>query len=301
MFAAAGVPVTFVTMPTLGTTAPATRAGAFAVGAAELVSATVLVQLAYPGAPVAHSIMQSYADPRTGGFVSFPLDGRCRFLATELAHHWGVPSEAACCGTDAKQAGAWQAGVEDAGDLVQAAWEGSDLMPSIGLLDVYTVFDPADLLLADDVYHRARYAIMDLDLDDEALALDAVREVGPGGHYLGSKHTRKHLRTSFVPAITHQPAPGGGFRDPLEVARERAAWIDANHVPRAAARRPEGRAHPHSGGGRRRAPVGAGLSGHPCGASTARRCGGTDPYPAHGAGRPEWVGSGFLEPYPRQS
>ena len=231
VFAEAGVPVTFVTMPTLGTTAPATRAGAFAVGAAELVSATVLVQLAFPGAPVAHSIMQSYADPRTGGFVSFPLDGRCRFLATELAHHWGVPSEAACCGTDAKTPGTWQSGVEDGVDLVQAAWEGSDLMPSIGLLDVYTVFDPADIMLADDVYHRARYAIMDLDLDDEALAIDAVREVGPGGHYLGTKHTRKHLRTSFVPAITHQPAPGGGFRDPLEVARERAAWIDANHVP----------------------------------------------------------------------
>ena len=163
--------------------------------------------------------------------MSFPLDGRCRFLATELAHHWGVPSEAACCGTDSKKPGTWQAGVEDGIDLVQAAWEGSDLMPSIGLLDVYTVFDPADILLADDVYHRARYAIMDLDLGDEALALDAVREVGPGGHYLGTKHTRKHLRTSFVPAITHQPAPGGGFRDPLEVARERAAWIDANHVP----------------------------------------------------------------------
>ncbi len=231
VFAEAGVPVTFVTMPTLGTTAPATRAGAFAVGAAELVSATVLLQLAFPGAPVAHSIMQSYADPRTGGFVSFPLDGRCRFLATELAHHWGVPSEAACCGTDSKAPGTWQSGVEDGVDLVQAAWEGSDLMPSIGLLDVYTVFDPADIMLADDVYHRARYAIMELDLGDEALALDAVREVGPGGHYLGSKHTRKHLRTSFVPAITHVPAPGGGFRDPLDVARERAAWIDANHVP----------------------------------------------------------------------
>jgi len=231
VYAAAGVPVTFVTMPTLGTTAPATRAGAFAVGAAELVSATVLLQLAYPGAPVAHSIMQSFADPRTGAMVSFPLDGRCRPLATELAHHWGVPSEAAACGTDAKRAGEWQAGVEDAADLVQAAWEGSDLMPSIGLLDVYTVFDPADLMLADDIYHRARYAVMDLDLGDEALALDAVREVGPGGHYLGTKHTRRHLRTSFVPAITHQPAPGGGFRDSLEVARERAAWIDANHVP----------------------------------------------------------------------
>ncbi len=231
VYAQAGVPVTFVTMPTLGTTAPATRAGALAVGAAELVSATVLVQLVYPGAPIAHSIEQRYADPRTGAMVSFPLDKRCRFLTAELAHHWGVPAQAGSCGTDAKVAGAWQAGVEDAIDLVQAAWEGSDLMPSIGLLDVYTTFDPADLMLADDIYHRARYAVMDLDLGEESLALDAIREVGPGGHYLGAKHTRRHLRSSFVPAITHQPAPNGGYRDTLEVARERAAWIDANHVP----------------------------------------------------------------------
>ena len=231
VFAEAGVPVTFVTMPTLGTTAPATKAGAFAVGSAELVSATVLMQLAFPGAPVAHSIMQSYADPRSGGFVSYPLDGRCRFLATELAHHWGVPSEAACCGTDAKVAGTWQSAVEDGVDLALFAWEGSDLAPSIGLLNVYTVFSAEELMLGDDIYHRARYAIMDIDLDDEALALDTVAAVGPGGHYLGQKHTRTNLRTTFVPAITHQPGPDGAYRDVLEVARERATWIDENHVP----------------------------------------------------------------------
>ena len=49
VFAAAGVPVTWVTMPTLGTTAPATKAGAFALGSAELVAATVVLQLASPG------------------------------------------------------------------------------------------------------------------------------------------------------------------------------------------------------------------------------------------------------------
>ena len=59
VFAAAGVPVAFVTMPTLGTTAPATKAGAYALGSAELVAATVVLQLANPGAPVLHSIMQS--------------------------------------------------------------------------------------------------------------------------------------------------------------------------------------------------------------------------------------------------
>ena len=104
-------------------------------------------------------------------------------------------------------------------------------MPSIGLVNVYTLFYPADLMLGDDIYHRARYAIMDIDLDDEALALETVARSVPAATILASKHTRRHMRTSFVPAITHQPAPDGGFRDPLEVARERAAWIDANHVP----------------------------------------------------------------------
>ena len=231
VFAEAGVPVTFVTMPTLGTTAPATRAGAYVLGAAELVAASVLLQLVHPGAPVLHSIMQSYADPRSGGFVSFPLDTRCRFLATELAHHWGVPSEAACCGTDAKQAGSWQAGVEDGMDLVQAAWEGTDLMPSIGLINVYTLFCPEDIILGHDIYERARYALLDLDMDDEALALEAIADVGPGGHFLGHKHTRRHMRQACVPAITHQTAEDGSFRDPIEVAREQAEWIWREYRP----------------------------------------------------------------------
>ena len=62
-----------------------------------------------------------------------------------------------------------------------------------------------DLMLADDIYHRARYAVMDLDLGDESLALDAVREVGPGGHYLG---TRAHASAPAqrVRAGDHPPA-----------------------------------------------------------------------------------------------
>jgi trimethylamine--corrinoid protein Co-methyltransferase len=231
VFAEAGVPVVFVTMPTLGTTAPSTRAAALALGAAELVAATVVLQLAHPGAPVAHSIMPSYADPRTGGFVSFPLDNRARFLATELAHAWGVPSEAAACGTDSPVTGTWQEGVEEGMDLALAAWEGCELMPSIGLLNVYTRFSAADFVLGHDIYERARYALLDVELDDEALALDVIAEVGPGGHFLGHGHTRRHLRQTFVRAITHEPSAGGGYRDPVDVARERAEAILADHVP----------------------------------------------------------------------
>ena len=231
VFAEAGVPVCWVTAPTLGTTAPATRAGAYALGCAELVAGTVLSQLASPGAPVLHFMMQSWADPRTGNFVSFPLDGRARALGTELAHHWGVPAESAACGTDSPTPGTWQAGVEEALDLVQAAQEGSELLPSIGLLNTYTLFYPEHLILGDDIYHRARYAVMDIDLDDESLALDAIAEVGPGGHFLGNRHTRRHMREAVRPAITHQPAPDGTARDPLEVARERAEAIWRDYRP----------------------------------------------------------------------
>jgi trimethylamine---corrinoid protein Co-methyltransferase len=231
VFAEAGVPVAFVSMPTMGTTAPSTRAGALALGAAELVAATVVLQVAHPGAPVLHSTMPSYADPRTGGFVSFPLDNRARFLPTEVAHAWGVPSEAAACGTDSRDAGTWQEGVEDGIDLALAAWEGCELLPSVGLINVYTRFSAADLMLGHDLYERVRYALLDVELDDESLALAVIADVGPGGHFLGHGHTRQHLRGTFVRAVTHEPAPGGGYRDPLEVAEERAAAILAGHVP----------------------------------------------------------------------
>ena len=231
VFAEAGVPVCFVTMPTLGTTAPATQAGAFALGMAEVVAAVVLLQLVVPGAPVLGSIMQSYADPRTGAFVSFPLDTRTRGLATALVHHWGLPAESAACGTDSRVPGTWQAGAEEAFDLALAAREGSELMPSIGLVDVYTTFYPEHLMLGDDLYHRARTSLLPLGVDDETLALEAVRDVGPGGHFLAHRHTRTHMRSSVVRAITQQPGAEGVFRDPVDVARDRAARLWREHEP----------------------------------------------------------------------
>ena len=64
--------------------------------------------------------------------------------------------------------------------------------------------------------------MQDIDLDDEEIALDAIAEVGPGGHFLGHRHTRTHMRGAVTPGITHVPGADGSPRDPVEVARERA-------------------------------------------------------------------------------
>ena len=126
-------------------------------------------------------------------------------------------------------------------------------MPSIGLVNVYTLFYPEHLILGDDIYQRARYSVMDIDFDDEEIALDAIAEVGPGGHFLGNRHTRRHMRAAVKPAITHQPGPDGAFRDPVEVARERAEelWRDYRPEPLDGGQGRRAREDPR--GGRRRA------------------------------------------------
>ena len=231
VFAAAGIPVGLLAMPTLGTTAPATTAGALVVGDAEVIAGVVLVQLAHPGAPVFHSIMKAWADPRTGAYVGYALDSRVRYAPVEMAHHWGLPSMGACFGTDSPAAGTWQAGTEVALDPLLAGLAGPELVTGMGLARTYTLLVPEAIILDDDIYQRARHALLAERVDDEALALDVIADVGPGGHFLAEEHTRTHMRTSLKRGVTHDLAAGGGYRDPVEVARERVAAIRADHHP----------------------------------------------------------------------
>jgi trimethylamine--corrinoid protein Co-methyltransferase len=231
VLAEAGIPVGFLAMPTLGTTAPATLAGALAMADAEIISATVLMQLASPGAPVSHSTMQAWADPRSGNYVAYPLDAHCRYAPVEMAHHWGMPSFGGAFGTESYAPGTWQAAADVALDPFLVGLAGAEWATGIGLNRSFTLLYPEGIILDDDLYHRARYALMRMEVNADTLALDPVRAVGPGGHFLAQKHTRKHMRTSMKPAVTHQMGQGGKYRDPLEVAREKVDWILKNHEP----------------------------------------------------------------------
>jgi len=231
VMAQAGIPVGFLAMPTLGTTAPATLAGAFAMADAEIISATVLMQLVAPGAPVFHSLMQAWADPRTGGYVSYPRDARGRYVVVEMAHHWGMSSLGACYGTDSLEAGTWQGAAEPAIDPFLAGLVSPEIVTGMGLARTYTRLYPEQLILDEDLYQRARAHLMRMDVNEETLALEAIRAVGPGGHFLGQKHTREHIRTSLVRGVTHQLDEANKYRDPREVARERVKWILENHQP----------------------------------------------------------------------
>jgi trimethylamine--corrinoid protein Co-methyltransferase len=231
LLAEAGIPIVFLAMPTLGTTAPATMAGTMAMADAECISVIALMQLVAPGAPVFHSIMHAHADPRTAAYVGYPLNSRARYGTVEMAHHWGIPSMAGAFGTDSHGPDDWQAAAEITMDPLMVGLSGAEIVTGIGLRETYTLLYPESIILDDDIYHRARYALTSMEINSETLALDVIENVGPGGHFLAQKHTRKHMPLSMERSVTHQLDADGKYRNALEVAREKVDWILKNHRP----------------------------------------------------------------------
>jgi trimethylamine--corrinoid protein Co-methyltransferase len=231
VLAEAGCPIVIMSMPTLGTTAPATYAGALVVGDAEVISAAVLLQLAFPGTPVFHAIFHAWADPRTAAYVGYPLDSRVRYAPVEMAHHWKMPALGGAFGTETAELADWRSAAEVATDPLLVSLAGAEIVTGIGLRDTYTLLYPEAILLDDDLFHQARYSLLGMEIDPEMLAVEVIKEVGPGGHYLSQKHTRQHMRTAMVRGVIHQLDTTGQYRDPVDYARERITWILENHHP----------------------------------------------------------------------
>jgi trimethylamine--corrinoid protein Co-methyltransferase len=215
----------------MGTTSPATYAGALVLGDAEIISAAVLLQLASPGAPVFHSLLHAWADPRTAAYVGYPLDSRVRYAAVEMAHHWNMPSLGGAFGTESPELDSWRSAAEVATDPLLVSLAGAEIVTGIGLRDTYTLLYPEAMILDDDLYHRARYSLLNMEVNPETLAVDVIDAVKPGGHFLGQKHTRKHMRSAMVRSVIHHLDSIGNYRDPVEYSREKVAWILENHHP----------------------------------------------------------------------
>lgn len=231
LLAEAGIPVVFLAMPTLGTTGPATLAGSYVLADAEVISATVLMQLVAPCAPVSHSVMHGWADPRTGWYVSYPVDARARYAPVNLAHHWKMPSFGGAYGTESHRPGTWQAASDVALDPLLISLAGVEWATGLGLNRSFTLLHPEAIIYDDEIYHRARYALARMEVSEETLAVDVISKVGPGGHFLAEKHTRKFMRASWVPGLGHSLDSEGKFRPVEAVAKENIEWILNNHQP----------------------------------------------------------------------
>ena len=234
VFAGAGLPVGFAAMPVLGTTAPASIAGVLVQGNAEILSSVCLIQLAYPGTPAFYPLFTAMMNPFSGG-ISVSSETKYLFYAAvvQLGHYYNLPVMTGYGGSDASDPKGWNVGKDDAIDAFFSCATGPDMAPGLGLLEGYTLLYPEKLLLDDEIYQALKCMTAGLQVGDEALALDEIMQVGPGGHFLERDYTLKNIRELWNPGISHQWSSGQqSFRDPQEAAVEKTKWILQNHKPK---------------------------------------------------------------------
>lgn len=234
VFAEAGLPVGFASMPVLGTTAPASIAGAMVLGNAEILSSVCLLQLANPGTPVFYPLFSAMMNPFTGGIlVSTQIQHLFYAGTVQLGHYYNLPVMSSFGGSDLQHPGNWSVGKSDAIDAFFVCATGPDMLPSFGLLEAYTLLHPEKLLFDNEIFQAVKTMAAGLCINPDTLAVDEIMAVGPGGHFLDRNFTIDNIRQLWQPGITQDwSAENQDFRDPLETASKKTRWILDNHKPK---------------------------------------------------------------------
>lgn len=199
--AEAGLPVGYMTMASCASSGPVTLAGNLVVGNAEVLGALVLMQMAYPGCPVYYAAAQTATDLRTGAYTGGgPEDYLFGAATNVLADFYKVPLSMGAFATGAKQPD-WQAALDNSLSAFMAVSTLSDMLLGAGLLHGSRILSYEMLLMDSEIWSMLHSLYQGIEVNDETLALDAIREAGPGGSFLALKHTRRHMRERWQPTL----------------------------------------------------------------------------------------------------
>jgi trimethylamine--corrinoid protein Co-methyltransferase len=236
-FAEFGVPVTQGSSPLVGATAPGTLAGTMVVSNAENLATVVLVQLVRRGAPFIYGGFCDVMDPMTGrmsyGCPEFAIS--TSVLNGQMAEYYGLPVYGFAAPSDSKLPDA-QAGAEAMQMSLMNALAGINLMHDCGYLAGGSAGSMEMVVICNEVFDNVLRIVRGVDVNDETLAVDVIKEIGPEGSFLAHKHTLKHIRNELhIPALFDRRPEAEwakmGRKATHQVAQERARQILKEHFP----------------------------------------------------------------------
>lgn len=184
-----------------GAMAPVTIAGALVQQNAEALAAIAFAQMVRPGAPVGYGGFTSNVDMKSGSpAFGTPEYLKAQHVGGQLARKYNIPYRTSnVCAANTVDA---QAAYESTFSLWGAVNSGVNLlMHGTGWMEGGLCCSYEKIILDIDLLQMVAEFLKPLDFSEDALAVDAIDDVGPGGHFFGTEHTQSRYRDAFYSPI----------------------------------------------------------------------------------------------------
>lgn len=220
-----------------GAMAPVTVAGTLTQVLAEAMAGIAYSQLIRPGAPVIFGAFVTSIDMNSGApTFGTPEASKILYGAGQLARRLGLPfrSGGGLCGSKLPDA---QAGYETANTLNAVLLGGVNFcLHACGWLEGGLVASYEKFVLDADQLGILHSLAEGIEIDENGQGMDAIREVGPGGHYLGCEHTQANFKTAFWRSnvLDYKPFETWdeeGARDSMTLAHRKVGKMLTEYVP----------------------------------------------------------------------
>jgi trimethylamine--corrinoid protein Co-methyltransferase len=180
-----------------GAMAPVTLAGATVQAVAEGLCAIALLQYINPGVPVVMGSFTSNVDMKTGApAFGTPEYSRATQMAGQMARHYGLPLRASnACAANAPDG---QAMWESSNSLWACMTAGVNLVyHAAGWLEGGLIASYEKFVMDCEIIQQMQHYMREVSVMEADLAVEAIREVGPDGHFFGVQHTQDRYETAF--------------------------------------------------------------------------------------------------------
>ncbi|NQT21101.1 MAG: trimethylamine methyltransferase family protein [Planctomycetes bacterium] len=198
------VPLAILPEPNAGVSCPFTLAGLLTMNNAECLSGIAMIQLLRPGATVMYANSWTTTDMRSGAaLVGSTETSICRIAGAQLARFYGVPSHTTAPNSD-NHAHDEQSSWERTYSTFCAVAAGNDLIVNCGMFASGLTCSHEQLIMDDEIADMAKRIVRGIRVDDETIAPDVIKQIGPRGTYLTDEHTLRWLRSDeyLVPRLS---------------------------------------------------------------------------------------------------
>jgi len=229
--AKAGIPVVCPAEPLCGATAPVTLAGTLTVQIVDSLAGVIISQLANPGTPVIFGSVASSTSLHDLKYITGSVEmGLLNAAGAQMAQFYNLPFYATGGMTDSNVIDT-QCGYESSITDLLCALAGANFNhDAAGLMEFALTMSYEKLVIDNEILGMVLRAVKGIEVNNDTLAFDIIKEVGPGGHFVSSKHTRSHMRNEhYEPTLSNRKLrerwEEQGSKDTFMRAKERVAEI----------------------------------------------------------------------------